>query len=336
MLFELSLEYNPSFNKYSVDIISFLLSKEDEFDRILIVDPFKRDIDAGILDPNGQYWEGASYNSNYTSISIGEEGFLVTVPRTSEITDENPNGYFDPHFYPVEEIIQCYRGEALSDDPRPVRGGELSIKQAAQDVLDFLHTDPWQQWENEYTYSIRTAFVRKVDDVYGYEFCIERLYNGVLMDSTYAYEAYEDPADLERRGNVRRKGTPIYIFISGLDGPSGWQIRSDNTYTVIKETPLPDSFITFDAALEAACGAISRSANITIRSAELCYDAGYRGYVSLYEERNVREFYSIPVWAFIIDKGSLSLAKNGHDPHWTIIVNAVNGEVYVYDNPPGY
>ncbi len=336
-LSELTLEYSQSFYTYHVDIFSFLQPEGTILDKSLIVDPVKLEIKAGTLDPSGEYWNARYYNNGNTYISIGEAGFLVNGPITAKKSEDNPEGYFDYPFFPVEEIIQCYRGEPLNDDPRPVREGELSLKQAAQDVLDFFNSETWKQWENdEYTYMIRTAFVRKVDDVYGYEFCIERMYNGVNLDATSFYEAYEDPADLERRGNIRRLGTPILVLLSGLDGPSSWLIRSENSYTVAKETPLDGPFITFDAALETACGAISRGAHITIRSAELCYDVGYRGYVSLYEEHTVREFYSMPVWAFIIDNGSISPSKNGHDPHWTIFVNAVNGEVYVYDNPPGY
>ncbi len=319
------------------EIYPFLLPENNIYDENLIVDVVKQDIAAGIVDPIGQSWGIEYYMNDITSISIAEDGFLVTVPYTAKKSEENLGGYFESSFFPVEKIIQCYRGEPLNDDLLPVRNGEMSMIKAAQEVLDFLNTNPWRQWEEGYSYMIRTVFVRKVDDVYGYEFCIERLYKGVTLDATPFYEFYEDdPADLERKGNVRRKGSPIYIMISSLDGPSDWNIRTENSYTVINENPLPDHFITFDAALEAACGAISRSANITIRSAELCYDVGYRGFMSIYEERGVKEFYSNPVWAFKIDQRGIGVMENGHDPHWTIFVNAVSGEVYVYDNPPGY
>jgi len=324
-LSELTLGYNPVFNMHRRDIFRFFLPYEDEPDENFI------------FDQGYQDWGGEYYMDENIGISISEDGFLVTMPSTAEKSEENPGGYLDFQFYPVEEIIQCYRGEPLTDTPYPFRGGELSLTQASRQVLDFLNTDPWRQWESGYEYMIRTAFIRKMgNDTYGFEFCVERLYNGVSIDATKFYEFYDDPEDLKRKGDVRRRGTPIYIFITDPYGPSGWTFRAMNSYVIIKDEPLPGPFITFDAALEAACGAISQKANITIRSAELCYDAGYRGFRGIYNERSIKDYFSMPVWAFIIDRRSISQLKNGHDTHWTLFVNALNGEVYVYDNPPGY
>lgn len=302
----------------------------DEFEKFVTCVVPAKEVNPENIKIDAQYGSKEYNYKNYRiTARAGDYGFGISGNRF-----EKPFTYAG---FEKADTIFLYRGESV--DPRQtyrMNGEDVKLQTVLDYVNNFISQEAFGMRPG-YTLQVRTLFPRLLDDGenYGVEFLIESCYKGVPFDSIFGYANNNWMANQ----NTSRESEFALIFVSDNKCERIDEMISPvATYNVLKETPTDNRFLTLEAAFMQLKNTLTDDSVFDDFScAELAYDIRYPGHYN-YEaekEEKVKEFTASPVWLFMIDKAPRS-GIDGHDVRKTFIVDAITGDVSVYDENTYY
>lgn len=272
------------------------------------------------------------YCNYYSSTSYENNGIL-------DLSAWDPSNYFE-----AKQIIRLNSGEQVDSElSYELTDGAVKVADAMEYALSYLNNTFAAYEDNQFTYGIRKIYIRKIaDGKYGYEFSAERLYNGVPIDSTPLYK-YDGP-DFGAEGYIVDEGDAIYVWMVEADSIDFFYSAARRTVTSCEACD--SDILTLDSAFEILCNSLTTSTSFTVSSVELLYLNGYYAdeYLPKGTEEDVLIYVNYPkdtrlVWAVLVKQPSVieGSLESPHDPHYSLFVDAVTGEVICYyDNMAFY
>lgn len=252
----------------------------------------------------------------------------------------NALSVWDPSdFFPAEKIISLHSGESVNSElSYELSNGSVKVIEAMEFAQSYLDNIFSAYEYNQFTYKIRKVYIRKIsENKYGYEFSAERYYNGIPIDSTPLYN-YKG-ADFGSTGYFVENGDPIYIWM--IDACSIDYFFCGARRQVNNIQVGYDNILTLDSAFSILSNSLTSYTTFNVNSVELIYINGYYADTPLqmYTDEDIINYVKYPkktrlVWAVLIDMTSANpgTLEYPHDPHYSLFVDAVTGEMIGYYN----